>query len=66
MREPKRRMTIKELTAFGWTDSELRAIYHSAANEDRKIAARKNENSNKSTIVFDVDELEKVRGQYEY
>ena len=64
MEYPKKRMTIKELEPFGWSAYELRAIYHSELNDDRTIASRQNESSNKSTIKFNVEELLKVKGRF--
>lgn len=59
MQYTKGRMTISELIDIGYTRRELYEIYHSELNEDRRIAYKKNEHSDRSTIVFDTDELER-------
>lgn len=61
MKYTKARMTVSELIELGYTRRELYEIYHSELNEDRRIAYKKNEHSNRSTIVFDTEELERKK-----
>lgn len=63
MTYPKAVMTIKELTALGYPEEWLRAIYRSRSiNRDHSIAWKMGgEDKPHSTILFDTEALEKYR-----